>query len=227
MTTIVRTDELELPRPRFRTVVFDVDSTLSAIEGIDWLASLRGEQMARECAELTERAMAGELPIEDVYTRRLEAIRPTAAELLSLADMYIRTLQPGAAELITQLHKMRAHVHLVSGGLRPAIMPMALKLGISGHCVHAVSLTRDTDGTFSLLDGDQPLATQRGKPLVIQQLALRKKVVMIGDGSTDAAVRGVVDAFIAYTGVARRESVIAVADHEATSFAQLTPLLLA
>lgn len=227
MTTIVRTDELELPRPRFKTVVFDVDSTLSAIEGIDWLAALRGEQMARECAELTERAMTGELPIEAVYTRRLERIRPTAAELLSLADMYIRTLQPGAAELITQLHKMRVHVHLVSGGLRPAIMPMALKLGISGHCVHAVSLTRDTDGTFSLLDGDQPLATQRGKPLVIQQLALRKKVVMIGDGSTDAAVRGVVDAFIAFTGVARRESVIAVADHEAKSFAELGTLLLA
>lgn len=227
MTTIVRTDELESPRPRFKTVVFDVDSTLSAIEGIDWLAALRGEQLARECAALTERAMTGELPIEAVYTRRLGFIRPTAAELLSLADMYIRTLQPGAAELITQLHKMRVHVHLVSGGLRPAIMPMALKLGIAGHCVHAVSLTRDTDGTFSLLDGDQPLATQRGKPLVIQQLALRKKVVMIGDGSTDAAVRGVVDEFIAYTGVARRESVIAVADHEAPSFAQLTPLLLA
>lgn len=226
MTSIVRTDELEAPRPRFKTVIFDVDSTLAAIEGIDWLAALRGEKLARECAELTERAMAGEVPIEAVYTRRLEWIRPTAAELLSLADAYIKALELGAAELIAQLHRMRVHVHLVSGGLRPAIMPLALRLGISGHCVHAVSLTRDVDGTFCLLDGEQPLATQRGKPLVVQQLALRPKIVMIGDGSTDAAVRGVVDEFIAYTGVARRENVVRVADHEASSFAALAPLLL-
>jgi hypothetical protein len=38
-------------------------------------------------------------------------------------------------------------------------------------------------------------------------------------------VRGVVDAFIAYTGVARREKVVAVADHEAASFEALHPLL--
>jgi hypothetical protein len=48
---------------------------------------------------------------------------------------------------------------------------------------------------------------------------------MIGDGSTDAAVRGVVTEFIAYTGVARRENVVAVADAEADSFAALYPLL--
>ena len=35
---------------------------------------------------------------------------------------------------------------------------------------------RDADGTFSKLDGEQPLATQRGKPLVVQQLALRRPV---------------------------------------------------
>lgn len=211
--------------PRFKTVVFDVDSTLAAIEGIDWLATLRGDEVAAECAALTERAMNGELPIDAVYTRRLERIRPTAGELLSLADAYNKALQPGAAELIAALHAARVHVHLLSGGLRPSIMPMALRLGIQGHRVHAVSVARDADGTFSQLDGDQPLATQRGKPLVVQQLALRKPIVMVGDGSTDAAVRGVVDEFIAYTGVARRESVVKVADHEARDFAALEDIL--
>jgi phosphoserine phosphatase len=213
--------------PRFKTVVLDVDSTLTGIEGIDWLAALRGDAVARDCAQLTDRAMAGELPIEAVYMERLQRIRPTAGELLALADAYLHALQPGAAALIAHLHERRVHVHLVSGGLRPAIMPLALKLGIAGHRVHAVSLTRDADGTFSLLDGEQPLATQRGKPLVIQQLALRRKVVMVGDGSTDAAVRGVVDEFIAYTGVARRENAVKVADHEAISFAALGALLFA
>ena len=211
--------------PRFKTVVFDVDSTLAAIEGIDWLATLRDPEIARESEELTAKAMAGEMPIEAVYTRRLARIRPTGAELLMLADAYQHTVEAGAHELIAELQAAKVHVHLLSGGLRASIIPLALQLGVPADRVHAVSLARDEDGTFSLLDGEQPLATQQGKPLTVQRLQLRTPVVMVGDGSTDAAVRGVVDSFIAYTGVARREKVVAVADAEAHSFAALRPLL--
>lgn len=211
--------------PRFKTVIFDVDSTLAAIEGIDWLATLRDPDIARESEELTAKAMAGEMPIEAVYTRRLARIRPTGAELLMLADAYQHTAEAGARELIAELQAAKVHVHLLSGGLRASIIPLALQLGVPADRVHAVSLARDEDGTFSLLDGEQPLATQQGKPLTVQRLQLRTPVVMVGDGSTDAAVRGVVDSFIAYTGVARREKVVAVADAEADSFAALRPLL--
>ncbi len=216
---------VDLRRPRFKSVIFDVDSTVCAIEGIDWLAARRNPDIARESEALTAQAMAGEIPIEAVYTRRLERIRPTAGELISLAEAYRESLQPGAQELITLLQRAGVRVHLLSGGLRSAIVPIALQLGVPTDHVHAVSLMRDSDGTMSLLDGDQPLSTQRGKPLTVQRLALDTPTVMIGDGSTDAAVRGVVTEFIAYTGVARREHVVAVADAEADSFAALYPLL--
>ena len=214
-----------MSRPLYQTVIFDVDSTLAAIEGIDWLAALRGAEVARECEELTARAMAGEMPLEAVYTRRLERIRPTAAELLQLANAYQHAIEPGARELIFELHAARVHVHLLSGGLRPSIIPLALQLGVAADRVHAVSLAQDANGTFSLLDGEQPLATQQGKPLTVQRLQLRTPVAMVGDGSTDAAVRGVVDRFFAYTRVARREKVVAVADAEAPSFEALRELL--
>ena len=213
--------------PKFKTVVFDVDSTLAAIEGIDWLAVLRGPEVAKHSEELTARAMAGELPIEAVYTTRLERIRPTAQELMRLADAYQQAVEPGARELIGELQQARVHVHFLSGGLRPSIIPFALQLGVPADRVHAVSLAQDEDGTFSKLDGDQPLATQQGKPLTVQRLQLRGPVAMVGDGSTDAAVRGVVDNFYAYTGVARREKVVAVADAEAKSFEELRGLLFA
>ena len=224
-TTTTTATAVDLRRPRFKTVIFDVDSTVCALEGIDWLAARRDPEIARESEALTTQAMAGEIPIEAVYTRRLERIRPTAGELIALAEAYRESLQPGAQELITRLHRAGSQVHLLSGGLRIAIVPMALQLGVPTDRVHAVSLVRDTDGTMSLLDGDQPLSTQRGKPLTVHRLALAKPIVMIGDGSTDAAVRGVVTEFIAYTGVARRENVVAVADAEADSFAALYPLL--
>ena len=213
--------------PKFKTVVFDVDSTLAAIEGIDWLAALRGPDVAKHSEELTARAMAGELPIEAVYTTRLERIRPTTQELLMLAHAYQEAAEPGAKELIAELQQAGVRVHLLSGGLRPSIIPLALQLGIPVDHVHAVSLAPDDDGTLSKLDGDQPLATQRGKPLTIQQLQLPTPVAMVGDGSTDAAVRGVVENFFAYTGVARREHVVAVADAEARNFDELRTLLFA
>ena len=132
--------------PRFKTVVFDADSTLSSIEGVDWLATLRDESVARECEALTARAMAGEIPLDAVYAQRLERIRPTGAELIMLAGMYSQTIVPGMRELIVALREAQVHVHLLSGGLRAALMPMALQLGIAADRVHAVSVARNNGG---------------------------------------------------------------------------------
>jgi phosphoserine phosphatase len=224
---VIKTLLAPITRARFATVIFDVDSTLAAIEGIDWLAELRDPIVARTCAELTERAMAGEVPIESVYLERLRTIAPTDHELSALANAYITALQPHAADTIAALHGAGVAVYLVSGGLRAAILPLARHLGIAADHVHAVSLTANADGRWVHLAGDQPLATQRGKPMVLSQLTLARPVVMIGDGSTDAATRGVVDHFIAYTGVVRRASVVATADAEATDFLSLYSLLFA
>ncbi|MEQ1692595.1 MAG: HAD-IB family phosphatase [Gemmatimonas sp.] len=210
---------------RFGTVVFDVDSTVAAIEGIDWLAERRGPDVARECADLTNRAMAGELPIEAVYVRRLRAIAPTADEIAALSEAYRKAVQPGAADLIAALRDAGCDVHLLSGGLRAALLPLARDLGVAPACVHAVSLAPDHAGRYVALEGTQPLATQQGKAIVLAALSLARPTVMIGDGSTDAAARGVTDGFIAYTGVARRPAVVAVADAEASSFAALALLL--
>lgn len=216
-----------ITRPLFATVVFDVDSTLAAIEGIDWLAELRGPDVARACADLTARAMDGLVPIESVYLERLRAIAPTDAELHALADAYCNAVQPNAAQTISALHGAGVVVHLVSGGLRAAILPLARQLGIAADHVHAVTLAANANGQWLELDGDQPLATQRGKPLVLSQLTMARPAVMIGDGATDAAARGVVDQFIAYTGVVRRGPVVAAADAEATDFLCLYSLLFA
>lgn len=213
--------------PRFATVVFDVDSTLSTIEGVDWLAHRRSTEVARACAALTEQAMDGAVPLDAVYAQRLALIRPSADEIAYLGEAYLATMVPGMRSLIRLLLIKRVQVHLVSGGIRQAILPIARHVGISERQVHAVSLTTDDEGLMSRLDGAQLLATQRGKPQVVHDLGAPRPIVMIGDGSTDAAVRGVVDSFVAFTGVVRRPAVVAVADAEATSVRALHTLLFA
>jgi phosphoserine phosphatase len=216
---------------RYATVLFDADSTLSAIEGIDWLATLRDAGTACAIAELTDRAMNGDLPLDAVYAERIARIRPTRAELEALAREYIARLVPGTADLVAALHEAGVVVHIVSGGIREALLPMAAQLGVALSRVHAVSLaTTDHVDVFDTLDGDQPLARQSGKPHVVQQLRAAghapSPVAMIGDGSTDAAVAPHVDTFIAFTAITRRPGVLAAAHAEARSTAALDSLLL-
>jgi len=214
-------------RPRYRCVVFDVDSTLTSIEGVDWLAARRAPGVAAEIRVMTERAMAGSVPLEEVYGHRLDRIMPTRADIRELSQAYIDAVQPGARALCEALDDAGCTVLLLSGGIRQAIVPLAKHLGVPTDAVHAVEIAFDDAGVYSGLRGPQILATQGGKPAVLHSLRgdLTRPIVLIGDGSTDAAARGVSDAFIAFTGVTRRAAVVAVADSEASDFAALHPLL--
>ena len=214
-------------RSHFASVVFDADSTLAAIEGIDWLGALRGESVGQVIRELTDSAMAGQLPLEQVYAARLEAIKPTRSEIEQLSAAYIASIEPGATALIATLQAAGVNVAIVSGGLRDALLPMAELLGVPASSVFAVDLEFDDGGRYVSLRSSQRLSQQDGKPRVVRALYLPGPSVMIGDGSTDALVRGHTDKFYAYSGVVRRPVIVATADAEARSFAELGALLLA
>ena len=209
----------------FASVVIDVDSTLCGVEGIDFLAERRGAAVGRKIVELTDRAMKGEIPLESVYASRLSIVRPTTEDIRALAHAYMVSLAPGAAESIAAMRAAGARLALVSGGILQAILPIARELGFGADEVHAVSIHFARNGTYVGIDEPAPLATQRGKPEVVSQLletgALVRPLLAVGDGATDAMLVGVADCFAAYTGFARRESVIARADMELGSFGEL------
>lgn len=207
---------------RFASVVLDVDSTLCGVEGIDWLAQRRGPDVAKRIRELTERAMNGEIPLDGVYGERLAVIKPTRSDVDELAQVYRRTLAEGAAEALAAWTKRGVRVVLVSGGIREAIAPLARELGVP---VHAVSLRFDDRGNYLDYDRASPLATQTGKLEVVRSLALPRPILAVGDGSTDVAMKQAADRFVAYTGFARREAVVAAADSSAGSFSELAPIV--
>lgn len=212
--------------PRFASVILDVDSTLAGIEGIDVLACAAGPAAAESIARLTERAMSGAIPLERVYGERLATIRPSRDAVASLTDAYRRALAPGAASAIAELRRAGVRVALVSGGLREAIMPMARELGFGERDVRAVSIRFAADGSYAGFDEASPLATQHGKVDAARELALPRPVLAVGDGATDLAMRPVVDAFAAFVGFARRETVVAEADYVLESFDALRALVL-
>jgi len=212
--------------PRFSSVILDVDSTLSGIEGIDWLATRRSQAVAREVAALTDSAMTGKRRINDVYAARLELVRPSVAELALLAEAYWENVASGAAEAIRHLIQAGVRIDVVTSGFHDAVAPFVARLGLATDSVHAVRLGFDTHGEYLLFDDAAALVVHGGKRIVAESLGLKKPVLAVGDGVTDAEIRPVADAFAVFTGFVRREPVVAIADHVVSSFTEVERLVL-
>jgi phosphoserine phosphatase len=211
----------------FASVVLDVDSTLCGLEGIDWLAARRGPEVGAMIAEVTDRAMRGEVQLDAVFGERMAMVSPGGDDLAALAVEYERALAPGARAAIARMLAAGRRVVLVSGGLRNAILPVARTLGIADDDVHAVRVDVAADGSYGGYDTSSPMTTSGGKQHVVDALRLPRRLVAVGDGATDLAIKPVADAFAAFTGFVRREPVVAGADVVLDSFEQLAELVLA
>jgi phosphoserine phosphatase len=210
--------------PKFRTVLLDCDSTLSAIEGIDELAVHCREDVER----LTDAAMRGRIPLEEVYGRRLELVRPTRAAIEALGRQYVARLVPDARETIAALQAAGVDVRIISGGLLLAVLAAADAVGVSADHVAAVEISFNEDGSYAGFDGASLLAANGGKRRAIEQWNVDRPAMMVGDGNTDLEARPAVDMFVAFAGVVERPSVVGAADVvvRANSLAPLLPLAL-
>lgn len=153
--------------------------------------------------------MNGEIPLDEVYGRRLEIIRPSRSDVERLASDYGANLVPHASEVVKQLTAAGAVIHLVTAGIEQAILPLAARLAIPAARVHAVKLDFASDGSFAGYDTRSFLTRPEGKAIVIRDIRARShgRAVLIGDGVTDAEASGVVDLFVGFGGVTMRPAV--------------------
>ncbi|HUJ13490.1 MAG TPA: HAD-IB family phosphatase [Thermoanaerobaculia bacterium] len=205
--------------PKYRLIFFDVDSTLVTIEGIDVLAGGNPE-----IVRLTEAAMNGEVPLDEVYGRRLEIIRPTRVMIDTLVERYLSSLVPGAEETIAALREAGCIIHLVTAGIEQALTPLAAKLGVA---LHAVRLRFSDDGAYVDFDRASPLTRSGGKEVVVRDIRARSKgkAAFIGDGASDLQAKPAVDLFIGFGGVHTRPRVRENADAFVSSLSELPAML--
>lgn len=210
----------------FDLIFFDCDSTLSRIEGIDELARLKGKE--QRVGLLTQKAMDGELDLQEVYGKRLRAIRPTRGQLKAVEELYYETIVPDVQAVLDALKFLDRQVFIISGGLAEPVRGFGKRLGVAAENIRAVELEYNelagdwwhyyepqTRHRETYLDYDEgPLTVSSGKPQIIKELAGDKhgRRLMVGDGSSDLATRGVVDLFVGFGGVVAREKVMKEAD---------------
>jgi phosphoserine phosphatase len=172
-----------LERRAKRLIVMDVDSTLIQDEVIELLAAEAG--CADEVADVTARAMAGELDFEASLVQRVAKLEGTSLAVLERVRRQVR-LTPGARTFVRTLHRLGYTVALVSGGFTEMIEPIAAELGIK----HAVAnRLQVVDGRLTgRLEGE--VIDRPGKARVLREIAAHEGIpveqtVAVGDGAND------------------------------------------
>jgi len=209
-----------------KLILFDCDSTLSAIEGIDELARVRGPEVLQQIAHMTNQAMDGKIPVEAVFSRRLELIQPTRQNVEAVGAQYVESVEPTALSTIRELKARGWEPAILSGGFRQAIRPLADYLGVTR--VEAVDLYFRGDGSYRGYDVDYPTTRSGGKPQVIARLRRELepgKIVMVGDGVSDLETMPVVDLFVGFGRYTARAPVRVAAGNFILSLNELLPLL--
>lgn len=164
-------------------VVSDVDSTITRTEGIDLLAEQAGR--AREVAEVTDRAMAGELDFTESLRARVACLSGLPVAAVAEASEAV-VLTDGAPEFVDQAHRAGAEVALVSGGFTAMVEPLAEHLGVDH--VAANTLEVEDGHLTGRLTG--PVVDRAAKAEWLRRWAARLDLptdltVAVGDGAND------------------------------------------
>lgn len=179
----IAVQEAGLDRRGQYLVVMDVDSTFIQDEVIDLLADEAG--VLPQVAEITERAMQGELDFEQSLRARAALLAGLPASALDRVRDRI-TLTPGARTLCRTLSRLGYRIALVSGGFTDVISPIAADLGVTDVRANTLEI-RDGFLTGAVIG---PVIDRLGKKAALEAFARQygipaRRTVAIGDGAND------------------------------------------
>jgi phosphoserine phosphatase len=165
-------------------IVSDMDSTMITVECIDELADFAG--IKPQIAEITERAMHGELDFA-------EALRARVALLKGLDESVVATClaervqhMPGARTLLRTMSGWGAHSLLVSGGFTHFAGPVGEQLGFAA--VRANELGFENGKLTGEVQGNIVDATTKRMLLEDATLShglIGAQTLAVGDGAND------------------------------------------
>lgn len=169
---------------RRRLLVADMDSTVITVECIDEMADMLG--LKSRIAEITARAMRGEMDFADALRARVAMLRGLeAAALQQVYDERVR-LTAGARALVMTMRGNGAYTVLVSGGFRFFTAQVATAAGFDEERGNALSIR---DGR---LDGSviEPILGADAKREALLTIAGARGIdlretIAVGDGAND------------------------------------------
>jgi phosphoserine phosphatase len=204
-------------------VVFDVDSTLINDEAIELLAERAGKRA--EVAEVTERAMRGELDFEASLRQRVLTLKGLDEAVLGEVSQELSPTK-GARELIEAIHAHGGKAAAVSGGFIQLLAPVKEKLNFD----------LERANTLEVLDGKltgQVIGkvidrAAKAEALIewANDLGLSKdQTIAVGDGANDLGMMEIAGLSVAFCAkpVVQEKAKIALNERDLSLLIQLMP----
>lgn len=180
----------------YRLACFDMDSTLIAQEVIDELAKEAG--VGEQVAEITERAMQGELDFQSSFKARVALLKGLNIDVLAAIAQRL-TIHEGAEQLFAGLKALGFKTVILSGGFRYFAEYLQQKLGIDEvHTNHLDVQDGQVTGNVTgvIVDGERKAAllTQ-----IAQQMGISlQQAIAVGDGANDIPMLSLAGLGVAY-----------------------------
>ncbi|MES2336493.1 MAG: phosphoserine phosphatase SerB [Pseudomonadota bacterium] len=178
-------------------LVADMDSTMITVECIDELADYAG--IKDRIAEITERAMRGELDFAQALDARVALLKGLDAGAIDRCLAERVRLMPGARTLIRTMKARGAYSVLVSGGFTRFADPVGAQIGFDRVIANRLTIANGVlDGTVGkpIVDSSTKLATLEA---AMAELGLpREATLAVGDGANDLAMIGAAGLGVAY-----------------------------
>jgi phosphoserine phosphatase len=206
---------------RKKLLVADLEATIIENEMLEELADFRGLRVP--VAEITRRAMNGEIDFVGALTERVALLRRMPQSVLCEAASRIRVM-PGARTLIATLRRAGIMTALVSGGFTVFAERIAAELGFDRVVANRLNIAGGKlTGTLGL-----PIVTAATKRDTLLALAGELGIgldatLAVGDGANDLPMLQTAGLGIAF----RAKPAVAAAARHRIDQADLTALLYA
>lgn len=168
---------------RKKLLLADMDSTIVGEETLDELAGHAG--IKDQVAEITARAMAGELDFHAAIRERVGLLKGLSAEMLDQTLAHT-TINPGAKTFVQTMKAHGAHCVLVSGGFTFFTGAIAEAVGFHHHHGNILGIENDAL-TGEVID---PILDKDSKLDFLKRYAGELSITLedtltIGDGAND------------------------------------------
>lgn len=213
--------QIEAQRAK-KLLVADMDSTMITVECIDELADYAG--IKPQIAEVTERAMRGELDFAEALDARVALLKGLPESAIDQCLEERVRLMPGAQALVQTMRARGAHTILVSGGFTRFAEPVGTRIGFDRRIANVLEIEGGVlTGTVTkpIVDSSTKETTLLG---AMAELGLAPEQTMaVGDGANDLAMIRKAGLGVAY----HAKPIVAAAAGARVDHGDLTALLYA
>jgi phosphoserine phosphatase len=193
-----------------RLFVADMDSTMITVECIDELADYAG--LKAQIAEVTERAMRGELDFAAALSGRVALLAGLDAAMIDRCRAERVRIMPGAKVLVRTLRARGARTILVSGGFIPFAQPVADEIGFNSAVANTLHIA---NGKLAGTVGQPIVDAERKRHELLGAAAelgiAQAQSLAIGDGANDIPMIQAAGLGIAYHAKPRTRAAAAAA----------------